>query len=536
MDLDLRQLFRIARRRGWLVVLLMIVAATAVYASSSRQTPEYTTSATMLVNPGQGTSSADFSALQASRSLAETYRLLVETGPVLDRVVEALDLPFDSLQLDDMVSTSVVGETQLVRVTVSGTNPEQVALVANTIVDEFKDYVEELARDRAEMTRSEMDLQIAALEDQLADVDAQTEEIIAADDAFDPANQQELVDLEQERSSIEESLRILNTTAITFNTEMIASSAMVEVADPARVPTVPFAPTVLTSTLLGAFIGLMIGLGLVALLEFLDNTVKPEMDIQALSGAPVLAAIASVPKLQPGGDQVFTLVRPQASATEAMRMFRTNLEFAAASSPIATLAVTSPGPGEGKSTVTANLGVVMAQAGFDTVILDADLRHPSQHRIFGINNTRGMTTLLTNPDVTWTDVAAKVALPGLRLIPTGPLPPNPSDLLSSDRFSRLLASINSDVDLVLIDTPPMLAVSDPLSVAAHTDGVVLVATSHITRVDGLRHAAQAVHQGGIRLVGVVMNRTRGQQGASYYGEYYGSAAATGDQAQASGRG
>lgn len=519
--MELRQVMRIARRRGWLVVLLMIVGGTAAYISSSRQTPEYAASATMLVTPGQVTSTADLGALQASRSLAETYRLLVATGPVLDRAIAELNLPLDSDQLNAMVSTSIVGETQLVEVTVLGTDPELAAEIANTIVEEFTDYVGELAQDRAELTQTDLDSQIARLEERLAEIDARTEEINASGEVDDAGSQQELADLELGRSNIEESLQTLNTTAITLNTEMIASSALVGLIDPADAPTTPVAPRVQRSALLGVFAGLLIGVALVALLEYLDNTVKPEMDTQSITGAPVLAAIASVPKLQSGAAQVFSMARPHSNASEAVRMLRTNLEFAAAPNPIVTLTISSPGPSEGKSTVTANLGVVMAQAGFDTVILDADLRRPTQHRIFGIENARGLTTLLTNPDVSWSDVAAKVALPGLRLVPTGPLPPNPSDLLSSDRFSHLLANIKADVDLVLIDTPPLLAVSDAMSVAAHTDGVALVATSRKTRVEGLRHAAETVQLAGIRLVGVVMNRTRGQAGGGYYYDYYG---------------
>jgi capsular exopolysaccharide synthesis family protein len=220
--------------------------------------------------------------------------------------------------------------------------------------------------------------------------------------------------------------------------------------------------------------------------------------------------------------------QPQSSAAEALRLLRTNLDFASASGEIDKLVITSPGPGEGKSTIAANLGVVMAQAGVKTVIIDADLRKPTLNRLFGVPNDRGLTTLLTHPDESWQDYAKKVALPGLFLIPSGPIPPNPSDLVSSDRFKQLLARVQEDVDLVLIDSPPILSASDSLAIATYADGMMLVCRSHHTRIDALRHASHAAHQGGIRLVGVVINRLKGQQGASYYGEYYGSAAATGD--------
>ena len=170
------------------------------------------------------------------------------------------------------------------------------------------------------------------------------------------------------------------------------------------------------------------------------------------------------------------------------------------------------------------MGVVIAQSGKSVVIVDADLRKPTQHIIFGLPNDKGLTTLLTHPETSWQSMAVKVALPGLRLISSGPIPPNPGDLVSSVRFAQFIERLKGEVDVVIIDSPPILSASDALSIAPRTDGVVLVCRSHSTRTDALRHAANTIHQGGIRLVGLVVNRQKGQHGATYYGEYYGSTA------------
>jgi capsular polysaccharide biosynthesis protein len=262
---------RIARRRWWIVVLIMALAGTVAYVTATRQTDMYSATAKVLVISGQPDTTNEYTSLQASRSLAETYRLLVETGPVLDRVVDALGLPYDAVELDKKVSTSIVGETQLVQVSVTDSDPELAANIANTAVEEFRTYIT---------------------------------------DQVDP--------------------RI---------------GAQVEVADPARVPTEPFEPRPTFSLALGLFVGLLLGVGLVALLEFLDNTVKPESNIQELANAPMLASISNLPKLVPGGGQVYSLSQPRSSASEAMRLLRTNLEFAAASGEIRELVITSPGPG-----------------------------------------------------------------------------------------------------------------------------------------------------------------------------------------------
>lgn len=184
-------------------------------------------------------------------------------------------------------------------------------------------------------------------------------------------------------------------------------------------------------------------------------------------------------------------------------------------------------PGEGKSTLKANLGVVMAQSGAKTVILDGDLRKPTLHKVFGVQNDAGVTTLLTHPSKSWTSVSKQVATPNLFLVPCGPIPPNPSDLLSSERFKQLLERVQQDADIVLIDSPPVHSASDSLALAAHADSLLLVSQPHKTRTDALRDAAHAARQGRIRVVGLVLNRLKGSQRSTYYGEYYESDPAPG---------
>jgi non-specific protein-tyrosine kinase len=522
VELELRQVLNIARRRAWMVILVMIVAGASAYVFASQQDKQYAASATLYVLPSQNSGSNEFSALQASRSLADTYRQLIETGPVMDRVISELDLPLEAPELNEKVSASIVGDTQLINVRVEDTSAERAAEIATTIVEQFQQYIDEGIDRRIEESRAGIDEQVAQIEDRRAEIVASIDDLENGENSDSDAVQAKIEQLRDELSRVEQSLTDLRVPALTVNTDIRAQSAPVEVADPARVPNEPFAPRPLFSTALGLFIGLLIGIALVALIEFLDNTVKPQHNVQAITGAPVLASVAQVTKLPPGAGQVYTMSQPRSSAAEALRLLRTNLEFASASGPISSLTITSPGPGEGKSTIAANLGVVMAQSDVQTVIVDADLRRPTQNRVFGVPNDKGLTTLLTHPDEEWKSVARKVALPGLWLIPSGPLPPNPSDLVSSDRFEKLLQKIQKDVDLIIVDSPPVLSASDSLSVAAHTDGAMLVIQSHKTRTDAVRHAASSIHQGGIRLVGVVINRQKGQQGASYYGEYYGA--------------
>jgi non-specific protein-tyrosine kinase len=441
VELDLRQLLRIARQYWWLVALLMLVAGATAYYRSSQQPELYSTSSRVLLLGEETENVTSYTAQLASQNLTLTYLELIESDNILQAVDEELDLPFDYIALDGKVSTSAIEKTLLLQITVVDTDAERAALIADTVALKFIEYIND-----------------------------------------------------NQGSTL---------------------SSPVEMAATARIPTTPFEPNPTTAGLLGAFVGLLLGVALVALLEFLDNTIKPQQEVEQLTGAPLLASVPQLQNLKPGGHQVYTVVQPRSSAAEALR-----LEFAAASSDIRRLVVSSPNPGEGKSTTAANLGVVMAQGGMKVVIIDADLRRPTQHRVFGVPGDEGLTTLLTHPDRAWDDVAKRVAVANLMLIPAGPLPPNPSDLVSSQRFIRLLDKIDKEVDLIIIDSPPILAASDSLAIAAHADGVVLVCFSNRTRIDAVHHSAQSIRQGGIRLIGVVLNRTKKQQGASYYGNYY----------------
>jgi non-specific protein-tyrosine kinase len=444
---------------------------------------------------------------------------MLTAGPVIERVAEQTGLSADDLEQKVAVSTQE--GSYFITVRVEDTDPQQAATIANMLMVEFETFVQERASGRAEMARSRLDAQIADLEQRLVEIDEETSTLQGSSDAEDAAVVQRIEDLRLERVNVAEALSDLNTQALTIDSQVMAASPLIEQVAEAKPADDPFAPTPLRAAMIGAFAGLMLGIIVVVLLEYMDNTVKPELNVSGIAGAPLLASIAAMPKLQAGEGQLYSVSQPKSPAAEAIRLLRTNLEFASAANPIGSMIVTSPGPGEGKSTTTANLAVTMAQAGLWTVIVDADLRRPTQHRIFGVSNDQGLTSLLTHPDQQWEQAAQMLDIPGLFIVPSGPIPPNPSDLLSSTRFKQLMEKIAGQVDVVLIDSPPILAASDALAISAHADGVLLVCQSHTTRVDALKQSATTLQAAGTRIIGVVMNRQKGQAGGSYYSDYYG---------------
>jgi non-specific protein-tyrosine kinase len=211
---------------------------------------------------------------------------------------------------------------------------------------------------------------------------------------------------------------------------------------------------------------------------------------------------------------------------EAYRLLRTNLDFTRVESPWKTLLVASAGPGEGKSTTVANLALALAQTGRKVVAVDADLRKPALHRIFQLDNQRGLTNLLLGWGEADTSLEHHLA-PGpgenLLVLTSGPLPPNPAELLQGQQFARVLEALRRSADLIVLDSPPTLAVADALLLAQRTDATLLVVDTGRTRADSVRQAVVALRQSGTRLLGAVLNKQarRAAYGSSYY-YYYSS--------------
>ncbi|MCA9832630.1 MAG: polysaccharide biosynthesis tyrosine autokinase [Thermomicrobiales bacterium] len=512
MELDLHQLIRIARRRWWIVVLLTLVTGSLSYYNVSREIPMYQTSATMVVNPGAITGSGgNTTSLYDSMNLIDTYVQLINTQPVTERAQAILgeDHPMAG------VSASSSGSL-LIYVTAYSDDPQVAADTANAYVQAFQEYIADQNAERIANSRSAVDAQIAYLQSQVDDIDTK----------LPTASDTERSSLQQQRQSLISQISQLQSNAAQSEMQASSASAFVQGVDSAYVPSFPYSPNVRQSTMLGAFVGILLAVGVVALLEFLDNTVKSYTNVQEITHAPLLTSIPVSTGIEAGSRQVYTITDPKAAPAEAVRLLRTNLTFAGVDHPIDSLAITSSLASEGKSTISSNLAVAAASSGLAVALIDADLRKPTLHRIFGIDNSRGVSTFIANQGETWEAISSRVALPGLTVMPSGPVPPNPSEMLVSPRFKQLIEKLESEFDLVIIDTPPVLQASDALIVGDITDGVLLVTRHGSTRIDALRNAAGMIHQSGTRLVGVVVNRVDksggSYYGGGYYGKYYGS--------------
>lgn len=219
-----------------------------------------------------------------------------------------------------------------------------------------------------------------------------------------------------------------------------------------------------------------------------------------------MSANGSVPPL-------ITLRDPRSAAAEAYRTLRTNIVFSSLDRPLHTLLATSTAPDEGKSVSLANLAVTMAEAEQSVLLVDCDLRRPSLHTLFGLPNEQGLTSAILDPEAALPLHATSV--PGLRLLPSGPLPARPADLLGSRRMGALIERLRREAEIVLFDTPPVVAVTDAAVLAPKVDGVLLVFHAGKTRRDRAREARQTLEKVKANIVGVVLNGARLERGYSY---------------------
>lgn len=215
--------------------------------------------------------------------------------------------------------------------------------------------------------------------------------------------------------------------------------------------------------------------------------------------------------------KLITLTDPRSESAEAFRTLRTNLMFTSVEKPVHTLLVTSTARSEGKSLLLANLAVTFAQSGNRTILVDSDLRRPSQHDIWGISNDRGLTTMMLDDAALSSPPLVNSEIEYLQILPSGSLPPNPADVLSSQRMNGVIGLLKARADYVLFDSPPVLAATDAALLASKLDGVLLVVRAGHTRRDHTAQARQALERVHARVIGAVLSNAPPETTSEYYG-------------------
>jgi receptor protein-tyrosine kinase len=298
------------------------------------------------------------------------------------------------------------------------------------------------------------------------------------------------------------------------------------VVSPAVTPDRPVSPNKTLNVAIAFAAGLLLAIGLVFLLDYLDQSIKTDEELTERLGLMPLGHLLFSPSVKGKRGELVTL-DAQSNASEAFRALRTSLLFSTIDQELKELVVTSAELGEGKSRTAANLAIVLAEAGHKTLLIDADFRRPSQHRIFGKFRNIGLSNLILQ-DATEADAITAVdGVPNLWLLPSGPTPPNPSELLGSGRTRELMAKLRGYFTFLVLDTPPVNAVTDASILAAAASGTVLVVEQGHTTYPALKHAKGMLDRVGARTLGAVMNKVHSSGGSYAYTHGYTEASSNG---------
>jgi non-specific protein-tyrosine kinase len=453
-----------------------------------------------------------------SEKLAQTYSEIVRRQPALQATVEALNLPITWQQLKGNVSVRLVQGTQLIEISVEDTVPERAQATAD-----------ELARQL--IRQSPTSPENAAATQHKEFVQRQLDDLQSKMDA----GEARLVEMErdlaaafsnQEAQKIQDQMTTLQSQINTWQSNYAqllsflgqTSPNYLSVIEPAQLPGTPVQPKTRQNVLLAAVVGLMIAGGVAFLLEYLDDTIKTPDDV---AGALGLTTLGSIIRLEGASypEKLITQQPGHSPAGEAYRMLRSNIQFMAGDKALRTLLVTSPGPLEGKSITLANVGVVFAQNGLRTILVDSDLRRPVLHKVFQAPNRVGLSNVLLAPVAKVSEeVIQPTSVENLRVITSGPLPPNPSELLGSARMSQLVAELLDVADVVMFDSPPVLSATDAALLANRLDGTILVTDAGRTRREAALRSIDQLQRAGANLLGGVLNRMQKKTGGYYY--YY----------------
>jgi capsular exopolysaccharide synthesis family protein len=304
----------------------------------------------------------------------------------------------------------------------------------------------------------------------------------------------------------------------------------VRMVDPAQEPLLPLRPNVPVNVAAGALMGLILAIVFALVRERLDNSVKGADDVENELHATFLGLLPTRDtggkegrRLRRGADErppeLTVHYEPLSGVAEAARALRTNLLFMNPDNPYRVVLVTSAVPAEGKTTVACSIAIALAQGGQRVCIIDCDLRRPRLHRIFDRAGDAGLTNALVG-EATIDEIALPSVVPNLFTIPAGPIPPNPADMLHSERFKNLLAELSGRFDRIVIDSPPLAAVTDSAIIAKLVDGTIFVVRAFRTAVSISQHGLRALTDVDANVIGCVLNAVDYRKASSHYYQYY----------------
>lgn len=520
IELDLGTLLRRVRARWLVVVTPVVVLVGAQLYLASRTTPLYSSSTEVLLQAKStdailsGVSDSNSPDSFNSARVMNTEIRVVESQRVLSSVQSLLGFK---------VKVNATGDasSDVLRISASNASPERAAIIANTVASEYIAFrKDQSVKDLVEAQR-QLQVKINGFQDQINDLNTN---LAAQADGAGPeatAIRSERDGLLKQQQSYQERIDGLSVDA----TLKSGGASILTKAEPAKEP---FSPKPLRSAAIGLVLGLLFGVGLALLLARLDDRIRSKNDLALVDES--LPLLGLIPDSSPRGRRLLRKVlrtrerTPKmeipAQSAEAYRSLRSSIQFIGLDKPIRVIQVTSCRSGEGKSTTAVNLARVIAGTGQRVMVIDGDLRNPRLHEYFGLANDHGFSDVLTGES----GIAGVSRSIGdddtLTVMPSGPIPPNPAELLAGQRASIVVDAIRAHYDTLIIDGPPVLPVTDPVIISQLVDATVLVTRADYSTKEELERTLETLQQANAPVIGFVLNAVQRNHRSRYgYGRY-----------------
>jgi capsular exopolysaccharide synthesis family protein len=483
-----------------IVVVLVVASALAV---SLTRTPIYESEARVQTRPISLTSTdTGITSLNM-----ETERALAASPKVAAIAADELGSDVSPEALLDSLSVSVATDTEILVFVFRNPDPKLAQRGAQAFADAYvKNRLRDVGAD-LESRLEPLENELAGLEENLARVE---------EDLATTTGDAERAQLQVEASGITSRIAIVQQEI-----DELAQPAQLNVAQvlkPAVLPSEPVSPDHVKNVALAMVVGIALAIGIAFIAERLDDRLRSRHDLEIHAGVPVLAVVPRVRAWRKREDANLVMIMdPDSPPAEAYRTLRTGVLFEAASqNGSEVVLITSPEAGEGKTTTAANLGVALAQAGKRVLLLSADLRRPRLQTYFDLSGDLGLTNVLAGEERLSSAVVRPFGMNNLSLLPSGPVPGNPAELLGSQSMRSLMLEIRNEAEVILIDAPPVLAVADSLTLAQFADAVLLVADAEKTQRSAVHQTRQHLNRIRARVMGAVLNNFNPATARSYY--------------------
>jgi capsular exopolysaccharide synthesis family protein len=499
----------------WLIALVTVLAAGATFYLNKRSTPIYQAQTQLLVSdPSATTRGVSGDAMVTGYNYANTYAEMLVNRPVLEQTLNELGIKMKPEELKGAMTVNLVTDTQVINVTVEDANPTQAMNIANQLSAVFSKRIQELQGDRYAVSKANLQTQMSDMEAQVKQTS--TERAAAVDAVEKDRLDTKLTQYRTIYSNLVTSYEQVRLAEAQTNTSVVQ-------VEPAALPVSPVRPRTAQNTLLAGMVALVLAAGGVLVFDKLDDRLKDPAELARRAGLPVIGVI---PFSQYEEEGPVTRVKPRSPVSESYRGLRTNLAYSAVTHPLRRIVVTSATPEDGKTTISTNLAIILAQGGKRVALVDSDLRKPRIHHALGLTNRKGLTSVFLK-QISLVEALQDVGVEKLGVIASGVLPPNPAELLGSEQLDVILKELEVDHDMIILDTPPVLSVTDSTVMIPYVDGIILVVKAGQTRVSAALHAVTTLRQLGANILGLVINGVHFNDNryayyyrSRYYSSYY----------------